>query len=108
MSDEQRNQENEEIASRLKAGGGAVGILGGTGWGSAKLAEHLDKKQKEVVQKGGKSLKYMAERGLTPEELESIGEMKSIAKYMALIGGSAYAGTKAYEHFKNKNKKKEE
>ena len=50
----------------------------------------------------------MAERGLTPEELESIGEMKSIAKYMALIGGSAYAGTKAYEHFKNKNKKKEE
>ena len=108
MSDEQRNQENEEIAHKLKVGGGAVGVLGGLGWGSAKLTEKLDKAQKASIEKGGKPIKYLAEKGLTPDQLEAVGNMKDIAKYMTLIGGGAYAGTKAYEHYKNRKKKKEE
>lgn len=113
--DEQTEKDN--IKKALKAGGGATAILGGLGYGVTKGALALDKARNanfENVPEKFKLRKLVEKLGhtkepLNPNTISILDNGKKISAGLAIVGGTAYGGTKAYEHYKNrKNKNKEE
>lgn len=122
--EEDIEKEESEALDKLKAGGGALAVVGGLGYGTSKGAQKLNEKIAEKI-KNGTFIKYVnqpdggikleksllsriADKPLSKETIDRLKTGETIGKWMAGIGGTAYLGTKAYEHFKNKKKKEED
>lgn len=107
--DENKDKENygeisESTLNSLKAGGGAVGVLGGLGAlsteGALRYSGYREKLLKEGKRKAMNNI-------LTEAEKDAIKNARNISLGLTGVGALAYGGTKAYEHYKNKKKKQE-